>query len=555
MQLVDRFTRLNYESLEDFYENYKITIPDNFNYAYDVIDEYARLAPDQRAMIWVNDLGEEHIFTFADMARYSNKAANVLVKMGVRKGDPVLLLLKRRYEYWFIALGLMRIGAIQIPATHQLQKKDIVYRCNAADVRALICVGEDEVLGHVRASLPECKALHSVAALGGEHEGFLNFDRMLSEASDVFERPAERTTNDDIMLMYFTSGTTGMPKMVAHDFRYPLGHVITGRFWHNLDDRSIHLTTADSGWAKCAWGKFYGQWIAGAVNFVYDFDRFNAKKMLEMMSHYRLTSFCAPPTIYRFLIKEDMSQYDLSALKWATTAGEPLNPEVFNQFYRLTGVKIHEGFGQSETTPILLTPVWMEPRPGSTGKPSPHYKIRLVDKDFHDVEDGEEGELCVDISEGRPAGLTMGYYRNPEKNKEVFAGGLYHTGDMAWRDEAGYYWFIGRSDDVIKSSGYRIGPFEVESALIEHPSVVECAITGVPDPIRGQVVKATIMLAAGYQPSEELKKELQNHVKRVTAPYKYPRIIEFVDELPKTISGKIQRVKIRNEDEARARKE
>ena len=548
MRLIERFTPADYASLEDFYQNYTMTVPENFNFATDVIDEYARLAPDQRAMIWTNEQGEEHIFTFGDVSRWSKKAANALVSIGVRPGDPVLLMLKRRYEYWFIALGLMRLHCIQIPATHQLQKKDIVYRANAADVRAVICVGEDEVLHHVRASLPESPTVTAIAALGGEHEGFLNFDEILKNASDEFDAAGISTNASDVMLMYFTSGTTGMPKMVAHNFNYPLGHLITGRFWHNLDDTSIHLTTADSGWAKCGWGKFYGQWIAGATHFIYDFDKFNANNMLRMLEKYRVTSFCAPPTIYRFLIKENLSSFNLASLKWGTVAGEPLNPEVFQQFYKATGVKLREGFGQTETTPILLTPKWMEPKVGSMGKPSPHYTIRLLDDNGNDVEDGDEGEICIDLSNGHPAGLFIGYYRDAERTADAFAGGVYHTGDMAWRDEEGFYWFIGRADDVIKSSGYRIGPFEVESALIEHPAVLECAITGVPDPDRGQVVKATIMLAKGYTPSDALKKELQNHVKQATAPYKYPRIIEFVDELPKTFSGKIQRKKLREAD-------
>lgn len=548
MKLIHRFTPEDYASLDDFYANYTVTVPEHFNFAIDVVDEYARLAPNQRAMIWCDEKGEEHVFSFGDMHTWSIKAANALLQMGVRPGDPVLLMLKRRYEYWFLALGLMRLHCIQIPATHQLQKKDIVYRANAADIRAIICVGEEQVLHHVSSALPESPSVVAVAALGGDFEGFLNFDILLREASETLDTNDISKNSDDIMLMYFTSGTTGMPKMVAHDFNYPLGHLVTGRFWHNLDEDSIHLTTADSGWAKCGWGKLYGQWIAGATLFVYDFDKFNPHKMLEMLEKYRVTSFCAPPTIYRFLIKEDLSQFDLSALKWGTVAGEPLNPEVYQQFYRATGVRLREGFGQSETTPLLLTPKWMEPHPGSVGKPSPHYRIRLLDDAGRDVEDGEEGEICVDLSGGRPVGLFKGYYRDAERTAEAFAGGVYHTGDMAWRDEEGFYWFIGRADDVIKSSGYRIGPFEVESALIEHPAVLECAITGVPDPDRGQVVKATVMLAKGYVPSEALKKELQNHVKHATAPYKYPRIIEFVDELPKTISGKIQRKKLREHD-------
>ena len=553
MNLLARFTKPDYASAEDFLANYTYSAPENFNFARDVIDEYARLAPEQTAMIWTNEAGQERVFNFAQLSALSKKAANALREMGVRAGEPVLLMLKRRYEYWLCALGLMRIGAIQIPATHQLHEKDITYRVNAADVRTIVCVGEEELLEHVRAARKNCPQVRVAAALGGAHEGFIDFDHLLEQASETLEDCFDPGP-EDVMLIYFTSGTTGMPKMLAHDFRYGLGHLITGAFWHNLSDRSIHLTTADSGWAKCGWGKFYGQWIAGAVNFIYDFDRFNAAKMLEMLARYRVTSFCAPPTIYRFLIKEDVAAYDLSALEWATCAGEPLNPEVYNQFYRLTGVKIHEAFGQSETTPLLVTHKWMEPIPGSTGVPSPHYHIRVVDATGRDVERGEEGELCVDLSDGRPCGLFMGYYKHPEQTKFAFRNGMYHTGDMVWIDEEGYYRFIGRADDVIKSSGYRIGPFEVESALISHPAVVECAITGVPDPDRGQVVKATIMLSRGYEPSDALKKDLQNHVKKVTAPYKYPRIIEFVDELPKTISGKIQRAKLRKKDEEEARR-
>ena len=546
MRLLSRFTREDYDSQEDFEKNYIVHIPENFNFARDVVDEYARLAPEQKAMLWVNDAGEEKTFTFRDMREGSIRAANALLKLGIKPGDPVLLMLKRRYEYWMIALGLMRIGAVQIPATHQLQKKDIVYRVHAASVKLVVCVGEDETCGHVSGALEECPELLGVACLGGKREGFVDFDAAMAAAP--LDEP-NLPSPEGIMLMYFTSGTTGFPKMVAHDFNYPLGHLITGAFWHNLDDTSLHLTVADSGWAKCGWGKFYGQWIAGACLFVYDFDRFHADRMLAMLAKYRVTSFCAPPTIFRFLIKEDLSQYDLSALRWGNVAGEPLNPEVYSQFLKATGVKLREGFGQSEGTPFLLTTKWMEPHPGSVGVPSPHYRIRLMDETGRDVEAGEEGEICVDLSHGRPAGLLTGYYRDPENTAEAFAGGVYHTGDMAWRDEDGYYWFIGRADDVIKSSGYRIGPFEVESALLEHPAVLECAIIGVPDPDRGQVVKASVLLARGYQPSDELRKELQNHVKRVTAPYKYPRILEFVDELPRTFSGKLQRKKLREQEE------
>jgi acetyl-CoA synthetase len=546
MNLISKFTRADYSSLNDFYANYSYSMPNNFNFARDVLGEYANRAPGQRALIWMDESGAEREFSFGEINALSLKAANALIQMGVRPGDPVMLMLKRRYEYWILAMALCRLQCIQIPATHQLLKKDIVYRANAADIRAVISVGEEDVLDQIRQALPECGSVVAAAAIGGARAGFIDFDAALAAAHDEFIEPGG--VSNDIMLMYFTSGTTGMPKMVAQGFDYPIGHLITGVFWHNLDENCVHLTVADSGWAKSGWGMMYGQWIAGATLFSYDYDKFSAPKMLEALAKHRVTTFCAPPTIFRFLIKEDIANYDLSALKWGCVAGEPLNPEVYGRFYKLTGIKLHEGFGQTETTPIILTPKWMEPRPGSAGKPSPHYLIRLLDEDGRDVEAGEEGEICVDLVWGRPPGLFMGYYRDEARTAEAFAGGVYHTGDMAWRDEEGYYWFIGRGDDVIKSSGYRIGPFEVESALIEHPAVLECAVTGVPDLDRGQVIKATVMLSKGYAPGEQLKKELQQHVKRVTAPYKYPRVIEFVDELPKTISGKIQRKKIKEND-------
>ena len=547
--LADRYVRMDFTSQEDFEQNYTLRIPDRFNFAYDIVDEYARLCPEKPAMIWTNVAGEERRFSFGDMSRKSNQAANFFRSLGLKKGDPVLLVLKRRYEYWFCALALMKLGCILIPATAQLAKKDIVYRCEAASIKAVITVYLDEVCQHVEAARPECSTLEHCITLG-ERPGWLNLEAEMDRQPEEFLKPAEADlpTNDDLMLMYFTSGTTGMPKMAVHTYTYPLAQIATAAYWHNLDDTSLHIAVADTGWAKAGWGKIYGQWICGACLFVYDFDRFVATDMLRMLEKYQVTSFCAPPTVYRFMIKEDMSRYDLSHLKWANTAGEPLNPEVFNQFKRFTGVELHEAFGQSETTPLLMTSKWMTPHMGSTGRPSPHYHIDLVDQEGRSVEDGVEGEIVVRLDQGHPAGLLREYYRDPVKTAEVFRGGMYHTGDMAWRDVDGYYYFIGRSDDVIKSSGYRIGPFEVESALMEHPAVLECAITAVPHPERGQVVKATIVLTKGYTPSDALVKELQNHVKYATAPYKYPRIVEFVDELPKTVSGKIQRVKIRNGD-------
>ena len=547
--LAQRYIPTELTSQEDFEKNFHLNIPEQFHFAYDVVDEYARISPQKRALIWCDLKGNERTFTFGDISRLSDKAANVFKAHGLQKGDPVLLMLKRRWQYWVAAVALLKVGCVLIPATAQLQKKDIVYRIQASSAAAVICVEEADVQEHVLASAPECDTLKALFTLG-DAEGFINFDAEMEAASDVWDKPADLPKNDDIMLMYFTSGTTGMPKMAAHSWTYPIAQTVTAFYWHNVGDQDIHIAVADTGWAKAGWGKLYGQWICGATLFVYDFDRFIAKDLLEMISKYRVTSFCAPPTVYRFMIKEDLDSYDLSSLRWANTAGEPLNPEVYEQFLKHTGVKIHEGFGQSETTPLLMTTKWMEPKQGSTGRPSPAYDIALVDDQGNEVEDGVEGEICIRIDKGHPAGLFLGYYRNQEQTDAVFHDGLYHTGDMAWRDVDGYFNFIGRSDDVIKSSGYRIGPFEVESALMTHPAVLECAVTAVPHPDRGQVVKATVVLAKnrGYEPSDALKKELQNHVKKVTAPYKYPRILEFVDELPKTVSGKIQRKLIRTED-------
>lgn len=547
--LADRYIRTDFHSQEEFERGFTLRVPERFHFAYDVVDEYARLSPQKRAMIWCDVKGNEREFTFGDISRLSDKAANVFRAHGLKKGDPVLLMLKRRWQYWIAAVGLLKVGCVLIPATAQLQKKDIVYRVQAAGARAAICVEEPEVRERVLASARECETLGPLFTLCGA-EGFFNFDAEVEAAPEAWEKPDDLPRNDDIMLMYFTSGTTGMPKMAVHSWTYPIAQTVTAYYWHNLGDGDIHIAVADTGWAKAGWGKLYGQWICGATLFVYDFDRFVAADMLQMISKHHVTSFCAPPTVYRFMIKEDLAQYDLSALRWANCAGEPLNPEVYEQFYRQTGVKIHEGFGQSETTPLLMTTKWMEPKAGSTGRPSPAYDVALVDENGNDVEDGVEGEIVIRLDRGRPAGLFLEYYRNREQTDAVFYDRMYHTGDMAWRDVDGYFYFIGRGDDVIKSSGYRIGPFEVESALLTHPAVLECAVTAVPHPDRGQVVKATVVLVKnrGYEPSDELKKELQTHVKQVTAPYKYPRIVEFVDELPKTVSGKIQRKLIRGRD-------
>ncbi len=543
-------SKINFDSYEDFVENFKINIPENFNFAYDVVDEIAAKNPDKIAMVWCDENGDEATFTFAQMKEYSNKAANFFKRAGIKKGDPVMLILKRRYEFWFAILALHKIGAIAIPATHLLTAKDIIYRNNAADIKMIVSVAEDEVIKHIEDSLKDSPSVKVKALINKDREGWFNFNSEIDKESSEFKRPTgeDAPTNDDMMLLYFTSGTTGMPKMVAHDFTYPLGHIVTAKYWQSVMDDGLHLTVADTGWAKAVWGKIYGQWLAGSAVFVYDYEKFVPHELLDVICKYGVTSFCAPPTIYRFFIKEDLTKYDFSKLKYCAVAGEPLNPEVYNQFYKATGLKLMEGYGQTELTVTLGTFPWMTPKPGSMGKPAPGYVIDLLDENGNSCEVGEEGQVVIRTDKGKPVGMFMGYYRDAELTNKVWHDGVYYTGDMAWRDEDGYYWFVGRADDVIKSSGYRIGPFEVESALLEHPAVLECAITAVPDPIRGQVVKATVVLTKNYTPSDELVKELQDHVKKVTAPYKYPRIIEFVKELPKTISGKIRRVEIRDKD-------
>lgn len=544
------FVNKEFDSYKDFQENFEIKIPKNFNFAYDVVDYMAQTNPNKIAIVWYSDEGETKIFNFKDLKYYSDKAANFFKGAGIKKGDPVMLILKRRYEFWFCILALHKLGAITIPATHLLTTKDIVYRNNAADIKMIVTVNEDEVIEHIENSEDKSPTLTSKVLVSGSREGWLDFASGLEKSTEVFHRPRgeNATSNDDISLLYFTSGTTGQPKMVQHDFLYPLGHIVTAKYWQNVVDNGLHLTIADTGWAKAMWGKIYGQWICGSAIFVYDFDKFNPKKMLETMEKFELTTFCAPPTIYRFLIKEDISKYNLKSLKYCVVAGEPLNPEVYYQFYKATGIRLMEGYGQTELTVVLATFPWMDPKPGSMGKPSPIYDVDIIDEEGNSCGIGEEGQIIIRTHKQKPAGMFDGYYRDKEMTKRVWHDGIYHTGDMAWRDEDGYYWFVGRADDVIKSSGYRIGPFEVESALIEHPAVLECAITAVPDEIRGQVVKATVVLSKGYSASDDLKKELQDHVKKVTAPYKYPRIIDFVDELPKTISGKIRRVEIRKQD-------
>ena len=542
-----------FSSQEDFIKNFRINVPENFNFGYDIVDGWAAEEPDRKALLWTNDHGQCIQFTFADMKKYTDMTASWFRSLGIGRGDKVMLILKRRYEFWFSIIALHKIGAVAIPATHLLTKKDIIYRCEAATIKMIVAAGEEVILKHISDAMPECPSLEHVVSVGPEcPEGFLDFHKGMDGAAP-FIRPEQANTNDDIMLMYFTSGTTGEPKMVAHDFTYPLGHIVTARYWHNLHRESLHFTIADTGWAKAAWGKIYGQMIAGANIFVYDHEKFTPADILQKIHDYHITSLCAPPTIYRFLIREDLSKYDLSSLEYCTTAGEALNYSVYETFLKITGIRLMEGFGQTETTLTLGTFPWMEPKPGSMGVPNPQYRIDLLKPDGRHAEEGEQGEIVIRTDGGKPVGLFKEYYRDAEKTEESWYDGYYHTGDLAWRDEDGYYWFVGRADDVIKSSGYRIGPFEVESALMTHPAVVECAITGVPDEIRGQVVKATIILTRDYKAKAgpELVKELQDHVKRVTAPYKYPRVIEFVDELPKTISGKIRRVEIRKKDGGR----
>jgi acetyl-CoA synthetase len=550
--ILDKYlSQTEFKSYQDFAENFHIQIPENFNFAYDVVDEIARQTPDKIAMVWCNDLGEEKIFTFSQMKTYSDKAANFFLSAGIRKNDPVMLVLKRRYEFWFCILALHKIGAITIPATHLLSPKDFVYRNNAADIKMIVCVPDLEVIRHIEAAEDKSPTLKVKALVGEDREGWLNFNAGMESCSDELVRPkgADMTRNDDVMLLYFTSGTTGMPKMVNHNYIYPLGHIITAKYWQNVMNNGLHLTVADTGWAKSAWGKLYGQWLSGSAVMTYDFDKFVPKNMMEVIEKHKVTTFCAPPTIYRFLIKEDLRKFDLSALKYCVVAGEPLNPEVYKQFLEATGIKLMEGYGQTELTVALATYPWMEPKPGSMGKPTPGYRIDMLDENGNSCEIGEEGQIVIYTDQNTPIGMFNGYFRDETLTQKVWHDDIYYTGDMAWRDEDGYYWFVGRADDVIKSSGYRIGPFEVESALIEHPAVLECAITAVPDPDRGQIVKATVVLSKNYEASEGLAKELQEHVKKVTAPYKYPRIVEFVTELPKTISGKIRRVQIRDEDE------
>ena len=518
--------------------------PDNYNFGYDIIDEIAAAEPDRSALIWCNPRGDERRYTFGDISRLSNKAANYFRSLGIGKGDMVLTILKRHYQFWYVSVALHKLGAVMVPATFMLTKNDIEFRVRAADIKACICTDMNGVCDAVDQA-EDIPTLKIKMIVNSEREGWHQFDREMESASDKLERVPTKATEPT--LMYFSSGTSGYPKMVLHNHLYSLGHLATAKHWQNVHPDGVHLTIADTGWGKTAWGKLYGQWIMETTIFVYDYDKFEPHEIMSIVEKYRITTLCCPPTMFRMFINAGPEQHDLSSLKYCCIAGEALNPDVFNNWYKATGIKLMEGFGQTETTCTVCNIIGMTPKPSSMGKPAPQYEVKLVDPDGNDCPSGQSGEIVIK-SEPRPPGLLMEYYRNPEKNEEAFRGGWFHTGDVAWMDEDGYFWYVGRNDDVIKSSGYKIGPFEIESVLLTHPAVLECAVTGIPDPVRGQLVKATIVLRTGYEGNEALIKELQNFVKHETAPYKYPRAVEFVDELPKSSSGKIMRVEIRKRD-------
>ncbi len=517
---------------------------DKFNFAFDVVDALAKREPNKLAMLHIDRNMTERRFTFNDMKRASAQAANYFKSLGIKKGDRVMLVLKRHYQFWFAILGLHKLGAIAIPATNQLVKHDLEYRFNAAEVSAIVCTADGDVANQVDLAAPTSPTLKTKILVGGAREGWHDFDEEFPLYSAHFYRTEDTPAGDDLMIMFFTSGTTGYPKIAAHSYKYALGHYITAKYWHGVADDGLHFTISDTGWGKALWGKLYGQWLAEGAVFTYDFDRFDASVILPMFAKYHITTFCAPPTMLRMMIKEDISKYDFSSVRHMTTAGEALNPEVYRQFEKATGLQIKEGFGQTETT-LSIANLRGEPhKVGSMGKPSPLYDMCLVDPDGNPVPDGETGEIVIKVGDKAPCGLFRGYYNNREKTEEVLHDGYYHTGDTAWCDEDGFYWYVGRVDDVIKSSGYRIGPFEIESVIMELPYVLECGVSAEPDEVRGQVVKASIVLVKGTEPTEELKKEIQAYVKKNTAPYKYPRIVVFRDSLPKTISGKIQRNKL-----------
>ena len=522
----------------------KFNCPDNFNFAFDVLDALAEKLPGHTALLYVDKHRNATRYSFADLARLSAQAANYFTSLGIRKGDRIMLVLKRHYQFWVVLNALHRIGAVAVPASNQLQVKDYVYRFQQGGIAGIVCTPDDGCAEFVEAAAKECPEFKHKIMVNTIREGWEDFDAGIQRFSGFFERPADLKVTDP-SIMFFSSGTSGYPKMVEHNFTYPLGHIITARWWHNIQPGGVHLTISDTGWGKALWGKIYGQWLCESTVLAYDFDRFDAADILTLFKEYQITTFCAPPTMYRFFIREDLSKYDLSSLKYATIAGEALNPEVFNQFYNATGIKLMEGFGQTETTMTIGNLVGMTPKPGSMGKPSPAYNVELVDSDGKAVEVGEVGEICIRTEVNQTCGMFSRYYRNEEQTSESWHDGLYHTGDTAWKDEDGYFWYVGRTDDLIKSSGYRIGPFEVESVLMELPYVLECAVVGVPDEVRGQLVKAYVVLTPGKEGTPELVKEIQEYVKQHTAPYKYPRAVEFIAAMPKTISGKIKRNELR----------
>ena len=535
----------------DFMQHFRVNVPEDFNFAYDIVDAYAEREPEREAILWTNERGDVKHISYDELKRLSDRTASYFNNIGIRRGDCVMLILKRRVEWWVCMVALHKIGAVAIPATHLLTDKDIIYRCHAAHIRAVVTVGDQVVLRNVIRARTYCPSLRHCISIGPiVPQRWENFWQGVIMAPKFKSQKGQNRVTDNF-LMYFTSGTSGEPKMVMHDFSYPLAHILTARYWHNLHDGSLHLTVADTGWGKAVWGKFYGQMACGATVFVYDFEgRFEPDKMLRVIEKFQVTSFCAPPTVYRFMIREDLTRYDLSHPEYCTTAGEALNPNVFKEWKEKTGIMIYESYGQTETTMVLGTYPFVQPKPGSMGLPNPQFQVEVLDADNRPCATGQQGQLAIRVAEGTPLGLFKSYNDNEALMQEAIHDGWYYTKDIVYRDEDGYFWFVSRADDVIKSSGYRIGPFEVESALMTHPAVIECAITGAPDEVRGMVVKATVVLADSYKGKEgpELIRELQNHVKAETAPYKYPRIIEFVEELPKTISGKIRRVEIRERD-------
>ncbi|MBP3633325.1 MAG: AMP-binding protein [Oscillospiraceae bacterium] len=514
---------------------------EKFNFAFDVVDALAERKPEKLAMLHLSEDGTERRFTFKDIKKESARAANYFKSLGIKRGDRVMLVLKRHYQFWFSILGLHKLGAVVIPATNQLQEKDFSYRFTAGNVKAVVCTADGSVATEVDAAAANCPELGLKILVGGSRDGWHDFNEEYTMYSSNFARSDDAPCGSDPMLMFFTSGTSGYPKMAAHNYKYPLGHFITAKYWHQVNPGGLHLTISDTGWAKSLWGKLYGQWLCEAAIFVYDFDRFDAEKILPLFKKYGITTFCAPPTMYRMLIKQDLSRFDLSSIEHASIAGEALNPEVFRQFQKATGLEIMEGFGQSESTLIIGNLTGSSHKIGSMGKPVPLYDVHLLDAEGKDVGVGESGEICINIANGLPCGLSYAYEGNPEVTAETWRDGFYHTGDLAWKDEDGFYWYVGRVDDVIKSSGYRIGPFEIENVIMELPYVLECGVSAAPDEVRGQVVKASIVLVKDFKGTDELKKEIQNYVKRRTAPYKYPRIVEFRESLPKTTSGKIIR--------------